>query len=146
MSIRFEEKHIPVTESGCWIWIGAKTGNGYGVIWVKGEYVASHRVSYEMFNGSIPARHLVCHTCDTPLCVNPDHLFIGSHADNMADRNRKLRQAHGERNFGSKLKNNDVLAIRNSSKDNKVLAAKYGVHFSTIYEIKTNKTWRNIWI
>ncbi len=75
-----------INENGCWIWQGASTG-GYGYVQNKGV----HRVSYETFIGEIPEGHLVCHHCDTPLCVNPNHLFTGTHQDNMDDMKKKKR-------------------------------------------------------
>jgi len=88
------------TKSGCWIWLGAKLHDGYGLITVgsrtNGTRISRrvHRVAYEIFIGSLPRRLLVCHSCDTPLCVNPEHLFLGTHKDNHQDRERKGRHPH----------------------------------------------------
>ena len=81
-------------ETACWIWRGATGRADYGVISVAGRgYVLVHRLSYELTSGPIPKGLCICHHCDTPLCVNPAHLFLGTHADNMHDRDRKGRTA-----------------------------------------------------
>jgi hypothetical protein len=94
---RFESKCIPEPNSGCFLWLPVVAGNGYGVFWDGGRPRSAHRVAFELYCGPIPAGQFVCHTCDERSCVNPDHLFLGTHADNMADRDAKGRQAKGDR-------------------------------------------------
>jgi len=85
-----------VTESGCWIWMGATTKKGYGDIKYKADKKASHhrahRLAYELHKGEIPKGMLVCHTCDIPGCINPSHLFVGTAQDNTDDMIKKGRQ------------------------------------------------------
>jgi hypothetical protein len=88
---RFERKYIPVTESGCWIWLGGLQGKGYGQFTLKNKRVKAHRFSFEQFVGEIPDGMLVCHHCDVMCCVNPAHLFVGTNSDNMSDCANKGR-------------------------------------------------------
>lgn len=87
-----EKLSFPVTECGCWIWISRASSRGYGVAKFNGRRVSAHRLSYQAFSGApIPEGNVVMHRCDTPLCVNPSHLRIGTIADNVADRFSKGR-------------------------------------------------------
>ena len=76
---------------GCWPWTGARSGGGYGYLWWRGRSRQAHRLSFAAANGSIPAGAFILHRCDNPRCVNPAHLFAGSHADNMRDMFSKGR-------------------------------------------------------
>ena len=95
---RFAVKYIPEPNSGCWLWLGARDPRGYGrlsaVTW--GQSLA-HRVSYELHVGTVPAGLFVCHHCDIPPCVNPEHLFVGTQIDNMVDLARKGKHPLGRR-------------------------------------------------
>lgn len=76
---------------GCWLWLGTKSADGYGSIRHAGKMRKAHRVAYELMRGVIPDGGQICHHCDNPACVNPDHLFVGTNRDNMIDRQRKGR-------------------------------------------------------
>lgn len=94
---RLMEKVSPEPTSGCWLWSGNVNSNGYGVIGVGSRTDGSrgneltHRLSYKLNTGEIPVRKMVCHRCDNPSCVNPDHLFLGTQSDNMKDCKSKGR-------------------------------------------------------
>lgn len=97
---RLENWSIPIPHCGCWLWLGALRAKRYGSIKHNGEYLAAHRASWMAHKGEIPAGLHVLHSCDVPLCINPDHLFLGTHQDNMDDKERKGRgnQPSGLRN------------------------------------------------
>lgn len=82
---------VKIDKSGCWNWQGYKTKKGYGTLPILRKPVKAHRISYLVFRGEIPNDLFVCHKCDNPSCVNPDHLFIGSNSDNMKDAQEKGR-------------------------------------------------------
>lgn len=87
---RFWER-VSKQDNGCWLWTGHTNPRGYGVIAVNGTMWLAHRYSYQLHTGSIPDKLFVCHKCDVPSCVNPDHLFLGTHQDNMDDMAAKGR-------------------------------------------------------
>jgi hypothetical protein len=129
----------------CWLWKGYIGSRGYG--YVKRDYrtLLAHRVSYQMAFGSADGLS-VCHRCDTPACVNPNHLFLGTAQDNSDDMCAKGRspRPQGEKHGCSKLKAADVVAIRQSDERGKDLAKRYGVTPSTISNIRHGKSWSHI--
>ncbi len=140
----FDERYMAEPNSGCWLWIGAVNPAGYGIIAVAGSARLAHRISWEIHRSEIPDGKHVCHKCDVPCCVNPDHLFLGTDADNMADKTNKGRQHWGERTPGSTLKEADVHAIRASAGTHKSIGARFDVTQGHVTNIKNRKVWRNL--
>lgn len=133
----------------CWLWIGARTVTGYGAIGAERpsrKTLKAHRVSYELHLGKIPDGLLVCHRCDNPLCVNPDHLFLGTSLDNNRDREAKGRgnQAKGQSQAHAKLTEDDVKYIRASRLTTYALAKQYGMHYTTIMDARKGTTWKHV--
>lgn len=140
---RFESKYIPVTESGCWLWTASSHGRGYGLFHTgrgirKGKMEFAHRVAYELYKGVRPeANQSVCHSCDNPCCVNPNHLFLGSHDDNMKDMASKNRAGKL-----SRFTEEDILGILNYPGNTKEAAEFYNLdpgHCSRIRNFKVKK-------
>jgi hypothetical protein len=129
--------------SGCWEVQFGINKQGYGVISVgqgkNPEKYQAHRVAYEVFVGEIPNGLFVCHKCDNTKCVNPDHLFLGTHTDNMRDMINKGRRyiTYGERSGLCKLTTEQVLKIRKDTRLGTIIAKEYGVTKSTISMIRT---------
>ena len=130
-----------IEPNGCWLWQRHKARRGYGRLW-DGEDVAAHRIAFKLFVGPIPDGMLICHRCDTPGCVNPEHLFVGTTADNVADMDRKGRRATGESHPSVRLTTEKVHQIRQSSELGVILAAKLGVHKSAIYAVRQGRSWK----
>lgn len=151
--------------SGCWVWTGTKNENGYGYFGVSGKMIRAHRISWMMHNGVIPNKLHVLHKCDTPSCVNPSHLFLGTHKENMMDRDLKGRNkihcgdsngarihpeklARGSKNKSSKLSEEKILKIRLiyslGGISQKELAAQFNMNQTTIGDIIRRETWKHV--
>lgn len=141
---RFWNKVIKA--EGCWLWSGAKNRKGYGVIGTTAGMSLAHRVSLELSGIPVPYAKHVLHRCDTPGCVNPGHLFIGTNLDNVRDRESKQRgnQVHGVANGRAKVSDAEVKAIRNSSLSTKDLAAIYEINVTTVRQIINKETWKHV--
>lgn len=131
---------------GCWLWLGWVDRHGYGQVSVAGHKHGAHRVAFELEVGPIPPGLQVLHRCDQPLCVRPDHLFLGTNADNMADKKTKGRWSRGASHGSAKLTPVDVATIRSAigRESHRALAQRFGVAPSTISMIATGRNWRSL--
>lgn len=151
MSLAQVLKHYTPTSAPqpnrCWEWTGKIGPNGYGVLTDGKRGYAAHRVSYELHNGPIPDGKMILHSCDNRRCVNPYHLRIGSHAENMLDRQMRLRTPRGRKIPNAKLTENEVREIRLASaqgSNDRILAERYGVTRSAIWGVVARKTWKHV--
>lgn len=140
-----EELSIPEPNTGCWLSIKLHPTTGYGRVWFAGKDWRAHRASWVAHFGD-PGNLRVLHKCDTPACVNPEHLFLGTDADNVSDKCGKLRQARGSRQGHAKLSEDDVRRIKTmfSSRGNAAIAREYGVTKEAIRYIRIGQNWRHI--
>lgn len=156
ISARFWSK---VDKSGdCWIWSGTPASRGYGAFSAQGRTLRAHRVAWELTFGAIPNGLLVCHRCDVRNCVRPDHLFLGTDADNMADRDTKgrarprLMPGHsfnciGSQNNAARFTEDDVVTIRtrhDAGETQTALAREFGVSQNAIWRVVSRKGWRHV--
>src|SRR5262245_28359638 len=151
----------------CWLWTAARFTNGYGAFRVSAQQRRVHRVIWEDLNGPVPDGLVICHRCDVKHCVRPEHLFLGTQADNIADRDIKGHVANGERNGmrlhperhphgaarGERVRTarytaQDVLLWREMYASGnwsiRKLATHLNVHHDTLYAIVSRKSWRHI--
>lgn len=149
MLSKFNMKIGSPSVNGCIIWKGSKHETGYGKINDGKNYKLAHRVSYELFIGKIPKGMYVCHTCDVRNCVNPKHLFLGTHLDNMIDRDLKGRNKtkSGIDHKSAKLNDEIVIDIRRKLKEGYSivsLAKLYNVSTFAISSVKFGRTWKHV--
>ena len=132
----------------CWLWQGntMKTGLPYGRININRKSYAAHRLSYEFLVGEIPQDMLVLHHCDNAKCVNPHHLYAGTHQNNAVDRATRKPDSYavGERAAKSKLTEAQVISIRQDERSCYALAKQYGVSPGLISMVKNRKVWKHL--
>jgi hypothetical protein len=134
---RFFDRVSPVPESGCWLWEGASTVAGYGIVVRAGKHRPAHRLSYELFIEAPPPHLDVLHTCDIKCCVNPQHLYIGTHAQNMKDSS--IRGTHVR-----KLSDDEIRQIRSLDLLHREIAEMFGICSSYVCMIKSRKSRRHV--
>lgn len=139
---RFLDKVSPEPNCGCWLWTAASDEAGYGHFGIaRSTSAKAHRISYKLFVGEIPDGLIVCHKCDIPSCVNPDHLFLGTGKDNAFDRDAKGRNAFGERNGKAKITAEIAVDIANSDISERAIARHFGISRGTVNAIRSGRTW-----
>jgi hypothetical protein len=148
---RFFEKVSPEPNTGCWLWTGSLHVLGYGQVTYKGKLWKAHRFAWLAWYGPIPPKMSVCHKCDTRSCVNPDHLFLGTHGENMADMSAKGRTRWGDntgqRNGMAALTDDKVRQIRSlkaAGIKQIEIAKQFGVSPMTISRAVTGKAWTHV--
>lgn len=143
LEVRFWANVDKRGNSECWLWTGLRSTRGYGSIRYNGKMCIASRICYEIHHGPIPSGLCVCHTCDNPPCVNPSHLFLGTSADNAADRDAKGRHnpARGSAHGGAKLTWHDVDYIRRARETLRQLARKFGISISQVWRIRSGAAW-----
>ncbi len=150
---RFLDHVLVLTDEDCWIWTGGTDKRGYGRFTTtyrgKKKEWRAHRYAWEWDNDTTAGDLFVCHHCDNTSCCNPVHLFLGTHEDNVADRDRKNRMARqmGELNGSQMLTRDEVYAIRRALKAGvlqRVLGEQYGVSSAAIGRIGRRETWRHL--
>lgn len=154
---RVDKKEI----DACLLWRGAKFTNGYGCIGIGRKCRGTHRVAWELTHGKIPNGLFVLHKCDNKPCVNPAHLWLGTHKDNMADMVAKGRQASGDRNSSrqhperlrfvrgvdhgqAKLTEASVVAIRSATGTQVSIAKIFGISQSVVSQIRSRQLWAHV--
>lgn len=148
-----------ITPRGCWEWTGTIGRNGYGCISRRNRTTAVHRLAHELFIGPIPRGLAVCHRCDNRACHNPEHLFLGTLADNNSDMDSKGRaqrvgfggiqpapelKPRGEANGAARLSAASVVSIRTDARTHREIAAHHGVSKALIGRIKRGEIWQHI--
>ena len=138
---RFNQKWA-ADANGCHLWLAAKHDRwGYGAFYIDGQMRPAHRAAWILAHGPILGGLWVLHRCDQPACVNPDHLFTGTHADNMKDMVAKNRAASRTRNGRSKLSDTDVALIRSSADTCRSLASRFGISDTQVSRIRLGQRW-----
>lgn len=152
---RFAALCMPEPNSGCWLWLGNVRGRGYGTFKMKGAAIPAHRASVILYRGDFDRSLFVCHKCDVPGCVNPDHLFLGTPGDNHRDMVAKSRAAwshgefRGEGNPFNKLTASAVADIKLAltavpTPEIYAMARAYGVSPANIHSIRNGETWADV--
>lgn len=133
----------------CWTWVANTTPTGYGMFWFKGKMRRAHRVAWILTNGPIPDGLCVCHRCDNPGCMNPQHLFLATQEGNIQDRVQKGRSARprGEEINTAKITAKQAVEIRRRTDEGEVparIAEDYPISRRMVAAIKNRENWRHV--
>lgn len=141
------QENTKVSESGCWELQGSILESGYGYMSFQGKSKLAHRASYEAFIGPIPEGLFVLHRCDNRKCINPKHLFLGTHEDNMDDMDSKGRRKSGEKHYMARLNDALVRKLRAEYKPGDswmALEKKYGINRGVLRPAILGITWKHV--
>lgn len=130
-------------ESGCWLWV-SHLSQGYGVASFNKIRMRAHRFMYLLYKGEIPEDLHVCHTCDNRQCANPDHLFLGAPADNVADMIQKNRNQKGQTHYRSHLTEDQVKDIHADTRPYTEIGKSYNITPTAVQKIKQGITWKHL--
>ena len=130
--------------TGCWEYQGYIHHDGYGAVQRNGVRAQAHRMAWMQLRGPIPDNMLLCHKCDNRKCVNPDHMFIGTNADNQKDKAEKSRACRGESRPLAKLTEKIVREMRASTEPTHILAKRYNIDKSTVKRARNGRTWKHV--
>lgn len=130
-------------ETDCWEWQGSRQAFGYGGIQVDGKKWRTHRLSYFVFVGALPEGMLVCHKCDNPPCVNPSHLFLGTHSDNMMDASKKGRIGAGDHHWTRRIPER-LLTRKKSDTTNMRRGERHGIAKLTAEKVREIRAFRRV--
>lgn len=136
------QRGLRTEPGGCVVW--RRAGSTHKAFNVRGGVVGVHRFAWEFYFGPVPEGLWVLHTCDNPPCVNPEHLFLGTHDDNMADRSAKGRAPRGEGCRNARLTDALVREIRASTEVSRVLAERLGVSGRAIRSARSGRSWKHV--
>lgn len=143
---RFKSKFVRKDDDECWLWTACTDDDGYGIFTLRGKNVKASRFSMAL-HGTLVGDADCCHSCDTPACVNPKHLFQGTAAENAFDRNNKGRQAKGKRHGRAKLTEDKVLEILkllSSGSSHKSIVERFGVSYTQVKRIDRREQWKHV--
>jgi len=141
------EKRIFIDKNKCWIWSGARHRYGYGVVIYEGKVQCLHRLMWIFYKGNIPDKMEICHNCpngDNPLCCNPEHMFLGTHKQNLNDCKNKTGHQIGEKNCKAILTEKKVLKMRElhaKGKKIKEIAESFGLKYYTCLDVINRRNW-----
>lgn len=141
---RFNEKYKINSKTGCWEWQASKAHWGYGAFSLDGKLTSAHRASWKIFKGDITEFMYVCHKCDNPSCVNPEHLFLGTPTDNNNDTHSKGRARKGESCSWAKISDEDYLKIMSDPRPYDQIAKDYNTRSKYVSQLKAGYTRKHL--